>query len=111
VDVPGSGRRGGVDGVTVAEARQVRELKRKVTELEQTLAILVEAIRFHPGGRPASAVIVSFIDCGPAPVRGAGNLPGAVGASRSRQCRDSSPGPDSPSTPPTPRTSRLKLRI
>ena len=33
-------------GVTTAEARQVRELKRKVSELEQTLAILVEATRF-----------------------------------------------------------------
>lgn len=33
-------------GVTTTEARQVRELKRKVSELEQTLAILVEATRF-----------------------------------------------------------------
>lgn len=33
-------------GVTTAEAAQVRELKRKVAELEATLMILVEATRF-----------------------------------------------------------------
>lgn len=33
-------------GVTTAEAKQVRDLKRKVAELEATLAILVEATRF-----------------------------------------------------------------
>jgi transposase len=33
-------------GVTTAEAGQVRELRRKVAELEATLAILVEATRF-----------------------------------------------------------------
>jgi len=33
-------------GVTTAEAAEVRKLRRKVTELEQTLAILVEATRF-----------------------------------------------------------------
>jgi transposase len=33
-------------GVTTAEAAQVRELRRKVAELEATLLILVEATRF-----------------------------------------------------------------
>jgi len=33
-------------GVTTAEAAEVRKLRRKVAELEQTLAILVEATRF-----------------------------------------------------------------
>ena len=37
---------GEAPGVTTAEAQQVRELRRKVAELEQTLAILVEATRF-----------------------------------------------------------------
>ncbi len=37
---------GQAPGVTTAEAQQVRELKRKVAELEATLAILVEATRF-----------------------------------------------------------------
>ena len=37
---------GQAPGVTTAEAGQVRELKRKVAELEATLAILVEATRF-----------------------------------------------------------------
>jgi transposase len=37
---------GQAPGVTTAEAAQVRELKRKVAELEATLAILVEATRF-----------------------------------------------------------------
>lgn len=32
--------------VSTAEAKQVRDLKRKVAELEATLAILVEATRF-----------------------------------------------------------------
>ncbi len=33
-------------GVTTAEAAEVRKLRRKVAELEQTLSILVEATRF-----------------------------------------------------------------
>jgi len=37
---------GQAPGVTTAEAAQVRELKRKVAELEATLMILVEATRF-----------------------------------------------------------------
>lgn len=37
---------GQAPGVTTAEAQQVRELKRKVAELEATLMILVEATRF-----------------------------------------------------------------
>ena len=37
---------GEAPGVTTAEAAEVRKLRRKVTELEQTLAILVEATRF-----------------------------------------------------------------
>jgi transposase len=37
---------GQVPGVTTAEAAQVRELRRKVAELEATLMILVEATRF-----------------------------------------------------------------
>ena len=37
---------GQAPGVTTAEAVQVRDLKRKVAELEQTLSILVEATRF-----------------------------------------------------------------
>jgi transposase len=37
---------GQAPGVTTAEAQQVRELKRKVAELEATLLILVEATRF-----------------------------------------------------------------
>jgi transposase len=37
---------GEAPGVTTAEAGQVRELRRKVAELEATLAILVEATRF-----------------------------------------------------------------
>ena len=44
-------RQGEVDageaaGVTTAEAAEVRKLRRKVAELEQTLSILVEATRF-----------------------------------------------------------------
>jgi transposase len=44
-------RQAGIDqgqapGVTTGEAQQVRELKRKVAELEATLLILVEATRF-----------------------------------------------------------------
>jgi transposase len=37
---------GQAPGVTTAEAAQVRELKRKIAELEATLVILVEATRF-----------------------------------------------------------------
>jgi len=37
---------GQAPGVTTAEAQQVRDLKRKVAELEATLMILVEATRF-----------------------------------------------------------------
>jgi transposase len=37
---------GQAPGVTTAEAAQVRELRRKVAELEATLVILVEATRF-----------------------------------------------------------------
>jgi transposase len=37
---------GEAPGVTTAEAKQVRDLRRKVAELEATLAILVEATRF-----------------------------------------------------------------
>jgi transposase len=37
---------GEAPGVTTAEAKHVRDLKRKVAELEATLAILVEATRF-----------------------------------------------------------------
>ncbi len=37
---------GQAPGVTTAEAQQVRDLKRKVAELEGTLMILVEATRF-----------------------------------------------------------------
>jgi transposase len=37
---------GQAPGVTTAEAAQVRDLKRKVAELEATLMILVEATRF-----------------------------------------------------------------
>ena len=37
---------GQAPGVTTAEAQQVRDLKRKVAELEATLMMLVEATRF-----------------------------------------------------------------
>ena len=37
---------GAAAGVTTAEAAEVRRLRRKVAELEQTLSILVEATRF-----------------------------------------------------------------
>jgi transposase len=40
---------GQAPGVTTGEAQQVRDLKRKVAEMEATLLILVEATRFLPG--------------------------------------------------------------
>jgi transposase len=52
---------GAKPGVSTAEAAEVRALRRKVSELERTIAILTEATRFLFGGHPVTAVICAFI--------------------------------------------------
>jgi transposase len=53
---------GQAPGVSSEAAREVRELKRKVSELERTIEILSAAAVFRAGARPATPLICAFID-------------------------------------------------
>lgn len=53
---------GKTPGTSTAESAQIRELKRKNRELEQTIEILKEATGFRAGIRPATELICHFID-------------------------------------------------
>jgi hypothetical protein len=49
--------------VTTEASKEIRELKRKVIELERAIQVLKEATSFfRAGARPAAALICEFID-------------------------------------------------
>ena len=54
--------KGRAPGVTSAESQEIRELRRKNRELEQTIEILKAAASFRARARPATALICRFID-------------------------------------------------
>ena len=74
---------GTAPGVTSAEAAEIRELRRKNRELEQTIGILKAAAGFSRGSATRDCADLPVRRPGKGAVRGRTGLPGGVGARRS----------------------------
>ena len=87
---------GEAPGVTSESAREIRELKRKNAELEQTIEILKAATSFFvrecdPHGEGFGGVVAEEVGDGVGEVGGCGEADGLLGHGCARGCRPSAP--------------------